>query len=149
MLFARSGKALRKKLVVHLGKWHPFKELAALVWRFYLPIHLADSFFALFPTSSCKTKPKLTSILTMFTYHFQSYPHIRDTLQEALQATTNHRDQHENLLNLRDFYEVYIPTVRNVSSVFFFLHFFSCRLETLYLLFALEFRIGCLICFGE
>ncbi len=143
MLFAHSGKEIRKKLVVQLGKWHPFKELASLVWRAFLPIHLADSFFLLFLTTSCRTKPKLTSILTMFTYHFQSYIHIREALQEALQQTQNMRDRYENLMNLRDFYEVYIPTVCNINGITQHTYIHLFRLETTYLLCVMDFRVGC------
>ncbi len=117
MIFAPNGTEMAQKFVVHLGKWHPFKELASLVWKFFLPIHLADSFFALFPTSACYIKPKLTSILTMFAYHFNVYPYIRAALQEAINTTRNTPDRRELLLNLRDFYEIYVPTVSTLKFI--------------------------------
>lgn len=97
---------------MQLGKWHPFKELAIVVWRKFACIHLASSFFALFPTTMFYTKPKLTAILTMYTYHFKAYPTFKVQLEDAVQqAYITNKDQYETLCNVQDFYEVYLPTV--------------------------------------
>jgi hypothetical protein len=95
-----------------LGKWHPFKELAALVFRKYLHINIVSSYFALFPTGTCYNKPRLTSILSMLGFHAQAYPVFRDQLQAAiLHPHTLANGNMDDLMNLRDLYELYIPTV--------------------------------------
>lgn len=48
----------------------------------------------------------------MLAYHFTIYPRVRPILREALLATARDGPFHEDLQNLMDMYEVYLPTVR-------------------------------------
>lgn len=95
-----------------LGKWHPFKEFAHLVWRKFLHLNIASSFFSLFPTATCYSKPKLTSVLSIFGYHQRAYPLFAEHLHTSYQNAILLRSPFvEDLRNLIDFYEIYVPTV--------------------------------------
>ncbi len=113
LLFSQDnlGTRFRLPFVVLLGKWHVFKEFAMLLWRYYLPSVMGKSFFALFATTKCYVKPQLNSVLTMLAYHFAIFPRIRPILRDALLATGRDGPFHEDLQNLMDLYEVYLPTV--------------------------------------
>lgn len=95
-----------------MGKWHPNKEIAELLWKRYCPSVFAPCFHALFPTTTCYEKPKLLSLQVMYSYCLLAYPEfareLRDTIAEAEASNNRYLS---DLLNLQDLFEIYLPTV--------------------------------------
>ena len=108
---------MRLQTSVILGLWHPYKAALEAVWKKHAHTFLAPAFHALFPTGLCFAKPKLVTILVMFTYLRRVYPSIAGSLQMAIDSETRSQWK-SNLIALQTLFEYFIPVVS--FSLFFY-----------------------------
>ena len=104
-------RRMRLQTCLMLGTWHPFKVACETVWKKHANTFLAPAFHALFPNALCFVKPKLVTILVMFTYLRRVYPLVRDLLKTAISRACEPRWKN-NLLALQALFEYFIPVVR-------------------------------------
>ena len=77
-------EALRNRLCLVLGFWHPAKMCCEVLWRVYGGWFLAPAWHALFPEGRYTKKPRLVTMTIFFNYLRCSYPSWQHVLDEAL-----------------------------------------------------------------
>ena len=103
--------ALRDRLPLFLGLWHPMKHLMELVWRRFAPVLFAPMTHFIWPGSNFYDKPRTIRFHTMFALCAAAQPSILGHLdatvtQLAAEPVPDLRHLHwaQNLLDLFDFF---------------------------------------------
>ena len=137
-----------------LAWWHNYKWATYRIMSVFSVDFIGPLFHALFPDRNFNVKmmsvPSCTAILS---YIRLSYPKVKPELDAAiLQGNRVHPSQMILLLNLRDLFEYFIPTVSFCILIFLF-EFISCFLLVLSLVFKMPKRFiqilsqfVCLVC---
>lgn len=108
------SQALINRICFLFGPWHAMKQAATDVWRTFHHTLIAPAFHSLFPHRLCIAAPKLSLILSFFSYLHYVYPHIRSTLNKAIATAISTGSEYAtDLKNMRDFFQFYIPIVCN------------------------------------
>lgn len=115
--------AQRQSLVPVLGVWHPMKVAFERIHDVFLPFFWAPAMHALAPRSPIfpKTK-KLQKLISFFLQVMHSYPSFQTKLDNALNRNQLNTNQRNILLNLKDIFEYYIPSVSFFATDCFFTH---------------------------
>ena len=108
-----AGVHLRKYMGWSLAWWHNYKWSTYRIMSVFGVDFIGPLFHTLFPDRSFDVKkmsvPSATAILS---YIRLSYPEVKDVLDEAIKlGNLLHPTQMTLLLNLRDLFEYFIPTV--------------------------------------
>jgi hypothetical protein len=124
-----------------LAWWHNYKWATYRIMTVFSVDFIGPLFHTLFPDRNFNVKmmsvPSCTAILS---YIRLSYPKVKPELDAAiLQGNRVHPSQMILLLNLRDLFEYFIPTVSLLSYMFVF-EFISCFSLVLSLVFKMPKR---------
>lgn len=112
------GKSTGEWLCVTLGVWHPYKQANTVVWSHWGPRFLGPFFNHMVPGSDFRSKARLITIITFFTYIRLAAPSFAVELQQAIQAARKLPAKPlilAYLLDLRSLIFFAIPVVRNDS----------------------------------
>ena len=142
-----AGVHLRKYMGWSLAWWHNYKWATYRIMSVFAVDFIAPLFHTLFPDRNFSVKmmsvPSCTAILS---YIRLSYPKVKPELDAAiLQGNTVHPKQMILLLNLRDLFEYFIPTVSLCTCMCVFL-FISLFLPVLSLVFKMPKRFIQILC---
>ena len=108
------GKGTGEWLCVTLGVWHPYKQANTVVWSHWGPRFLAPYFNHVVPGSNFRSKARLITIITYFTFIRLAAPSFAKQLQDAIKAARALRQRPlalDYLLDLRTLVFFCIPVV--------------------------------------
>ena len=130
-----------------LAWWHNYKWATYRIMSVFAVDFIGPLFHTLFPDRNFSVKmmsvPSCTAILS---YIRLSYPKVKPELDAAiLLGNRVHPSQMILLLNLRDLFEYFIPTVSLLSLICMFV-FISCFLLVLSLVFKMPKRFTQILC---
>ena len=112
------GKGTGEWLCVTLGVWHPYKQANTVVWSHWGPRFLAPYFNHVVPGSNFRSKARLITIISYFTYIRLAAPAFAEQLQDAIKAARKVPAKPlilAYLLDLRSLIFFAIPVVRTDS----------------------------------
>jgi hypothetical protein len=107
---------MRAVCAMTLGWWHAYKVANERLYARFIRTIWGPALHALTPRAIIRPKPKLTQILTLFTQCRLAYPAFSDRLASAIRNTTLSDDNSNHLINLRDVFEFFIPSVRSIRK---------------------------------
>lgn len=102
--------------LVCLGIWHPFKQLAKLIWKKYYYSILAPLFVRMFG-KKCHRQPTLSQMIPFFNLILQSYKSCKVEFEKLL-SNQLHRTE---IAATMDFFHYFLPLVR-IHILFYILN---------------------------
>lgn len=99
------------RLSMWMGSWHIFKNAAERVFTVFLSPFLAGAIHSIAPGNKIFTSPRLVEVLGMFLRLRFAYPSFKSLLLQSLQSQNVSDDSKSVLLNMKDLFEFFIPTV--------------------------------------
>jgi len=107
---SNAGQRL-ERLSLWLGCWHIFKNASERVFSVFLSPFLAGAMHSIAPGNKIFSSPRLVEILGLFLRLRFAYPSFKNLLSHSLQSPHVNDDCKSVLLNMKDLFEFFIPTV--------------------------------------